>query len=202
MQTFLPYPNFVESAKCLDDKRLGKQRVECLQILNVLQMGPYQKKLTVPQNGPYGIWESCFITEYEKATARVNPQHPFGFIYRRTPWYNHPAVQMWKGFEYRLTCYGIIICEEWKERGFADTCFNKILDHQHRLYHKIKARYKIAAIDTISEQYKPYPTWFGNPEFHASHRSNLLRKSPEHYSQFGWTESHNLPYIWPTKLTH
>lgn len=33
MQTFLPLPSFRESAKCLDNKRLGKQRVECKQIL-------------------------------------------------------------------------------------------------------------------------------------------------------------------------
>lgn len=36
MQTFLPYPSFFKSAECLDDRRLGKQRVETLQILNVL----------------------------------------------------------------------------------------------------------------------------------------------------------------------
>jgi len=36
MQTFLPYSDFQKSAKCLDNKRLGKQRVECLQILNCL----------------------------------------------------------------------------------------------------------------------------------------------------------------------
>jgi hypothetical protein len=33
MQTFLPLPGFRASAKCLDNKRLGKQRVECKQIL-------------------------------------------------------------------------------------------------------------------------------------------------------------------------
>lgn len=33
MQTFLPYPDFRESAKVLDMKRLGKQRVEAYQIL-------------------------------------------------------------------------------------------------------------------------------------------------------------------------
>ncbi len=37
MQTFLPYANFEKSAACLDSKRLGKQRVEAMQILNVLQ---------------------------------------------------------------------------------------------------------------------------------------------------------------------
>ncbi|MBU0958344.1 MAG: hypothetical protein KKB31_00210 [Nanoarchaeota archaeon] len=36
MQTFLPYPNFEKSLKCLDNKRLGKQRVEAYQILNII----------------------------------------------------------------------------------------------------------------------------------------------------------------------
>jgi hypothetical protein len=36
MQTFLPYASFAETARCLDNKRLGKQRVEVLQILNAL----------------------------------------------------------------------------------------------------------------------------------------------------------------------
>ncbi|MEK6912520.1 MAG: pyrimidine dimer DNA glycosylase/endonuclease V [Nanoarchaeota archaeon] len=36
MQTFLPYPNFEKSIKTLDYRRLGKQRVEAFQILNVL----------------------------------------------------------------------------------------------------------------------------------------------------------------------
>lgn len=34
MQTFLPFPHFIKSLKTLDNKRLGKQRVECLQMLN------------------------------------------------------------------------------------------------------------------------------------------------------------------------
>lgn len=36
MQTFLPHPEFFESARCLDAKRLGKQRVETKQILIAL----------------------------------------------------------------------------------------------------------------------------------------------------------------------
>ena len=36
MQTFLPYANFEKSFQVLDMKRLGKQRVEAMQILNVL----------------------------------------------------------------------------------------------------------------------------------------------------------------------
>ena len=43
MQTFLPYPNFQQSFECLDYRRLGKQRVEAFQILNVL-LGRTQSK--------------------------------------------------------------------------------------------------------------------------------------------------------------
>ena len=36
MQTFLPYPDFVASARSLDYKRLGKQRVEAYQIIRAI----------------------------------------------------------------------------------------------------------------------------------------------------------------------
>ena len=36
MQTFLPLPDLVESANCLDDKRLGNQRREVIAILNAV----------------------------------------------------------------------------------------------------------------------------------------------------------------------
>jgi len=37
MQTFLPYQSFTKSLACLDNKRLGKQRVEAMQILTALE---------------------------------------------------------------------------------------------------------------------------------------------------------------------
>ena len=43
MQTFLPVADFVESARMLDYKRLGKQRVEGMQLLNAMQPD-YDKK--------------------------------------------------------------------------------------------------------------------------------------------------------------
>ena len=36
VNTFIPYPDFKKCAKVLDNKRLGKQRVEAKQILNIL----------------------------------------------------------------------------------------------------------------------------------------------------------------------
>lgn len=41
MQTFLPYPDFAATAAVLDPRRLGKQRVEVLQILRGLTMPGY-----------------------------------------------------------------------------------------------------------------------------------------------------------------
>ncbi|HEX6419125.1 MAG TPA: MSMEG_6728 family protein [Acidimicrobiales bacterium] len=41
MQTFLPYPDFDASARTLDDRRLGKQRVEALQVLRALTRPAY-----------------------------------------------------------------------------------------------------------------------------------------------------------------
>ncbi|SDU66122.1 MSMEG_6728 family protein [Gordonia westfalica] len=41
MQTFLPYPDFRRSAEALDPARLGKQRVETLQILRALELFDY-----------------------------------------------------------------------------------------------------------------------------------------------------------------
>lgn len=37
MQTFLPFPNYIRSIQSLDDKRLGKQRIESMQIINILE---------------------------------------------------------------------------------------------------------------------------------------------------------------------
>ncbi|MEQ4519530.1 MSMEG_6728 family protein [Pseudarthrobacter sp. B907] len=41
MQTFLPFPDFRQSAAALDDARLGKQRVEALQMLRALVIPEY-----------------------------------------------------------------------------------------------------------------------------------------------------------------
>lgn len=135
MQTFVPYDSFSDSAKCLDYRRLGKQRVETLQILNSL--------------------------------TQIN----YG-------WANHPATLMWKGHENGLCAYGLAICAEWIARGYKDTCFDKI-----------KA--------IIEPQEDDFPSWWGDQRVHGSHRANLLRKSPEYYGKYDWTESPDMPYYWP-----
>jgi hypothetical protein len=147
MQTFLPYNNFLDSARCLDYRRLGKQRVECKQILQALR---------VPVGGP----------------LRDKP----------SSWRNHPATRMWQGYEYSLCLYAIAICDEWRRRGYRDTLQQQFYD---------------AAAPLIDTTECARPAWLGDEAFHASHRSNLLRKLPEHYGAFGWTEPDNLEYVWP-----
>ncbi|MBA2625535.1 MAG: MSMEG_6728 family protein [Acidimicrobiia bacterium] len=44
MQTFLPYPDFEASARVLDTKRLGKQRVEVIQVVRALTVPSYAWK--------------------------------------------------------------------------------------------------------------------------------------------------------------
>lgn len=41
MQTFLPFPDFDDCAGVLDDRRLGKQRVEVLQVLRAITIPGY-----------------------------------------------------------------------------------------------------------------------------------------------------------------
>ncbi|MEU6807824.1 MSMEG_6728 family protein [Streptomyces sp. NPDC046831] len=61
MQTFLPYPGFAESALALDRRRLGKQRVEALQVL---------RGLTVPGYGWRRHPAVRMWTGYEEALVR------------------------------------------------------------------------------------------------------------------------------------
>lgn len=117
-------------------KRLGKQRVETLQILNTL----------------------------------TGKSHA---------WQNHPAVKMWRGHEQALIDYGIAICEEWRRRGYKDTCLEKI-----------------AAFRTQFPLSEKNPSWLGKRKFHQAYQSLLLRKLPDHYSMF-FTVSSDLEFVWP-----
>jgi hypothetical protein len=51
----------------------------------------------------------------------------------------------------------------------------------------------------LREPGKParYPPWMRDWSIMTSHRSNLLRKDADWYSQFGWLVKPNLPYKWP-----
>jgi len=169
MQTFLPYPNFSLSANVLDIKRLGKQRVESLQILKVLKQGQW----TCP-NCPGPV---THFNPYKTGYHCYNCEAPL----KKTAWYNHPAVQMWKGYESGLMIYLKEMWIRWTTLGYEDTCWEKALG--------IWGYNDLALL----------PDWIGNDRFHLSHQSNLLRKNHEHYSQYFVGVPDNLPYVWPSK---
>ena len=130
MQTFLPYESFTKSAQVLDWRRLGKQRVEGMQIIKAIE----------------------------------NPK-PQG-------WKNHPIVKMWTPYVPALKQYTNIIITEWIGRGYNNNM-------------------EFYDIDNVE-----YPDWLGDERFHSSHRSNLLRKDFDWYSQFKWIENSESPYVW------
>ncbi|MBM7503125.1 MSMEG_6728 family protein [Agromyces aurantiacus] len=145
MQTFLPFAEFDRSAAALDTVRLGKQRVETLQVM---------RALTIPDYG----------------------------------WRHHPVVRMWRGFRPALMAYQDAVCDEWERRGHVDTCRAKTLVDLDVDHHD-GAAYR--------DRDFTLPPWVGDDAFHRSHRSNLLRKDPEFYSDFAAEVPADLPYVWP-----
>lgn len=149
MQTFLPFPDFERSARSLDQRRLGRQRVEALQLLNAL---------TVPGHG----------------------------------WRHHPAAKMWKGYEEALVRYALTMCDVWGELGFADTVAETITGH-------LRERLGVTRVRSQAElrRDRQLPPWLGDDRFHRTHRSNLLRKDPEHYGEQFDDVPDDLEYVWP-----
>jgi hypothetical protein len=150
MQTFLPYADFERTARVLDLKRLGKQRVECIQVLRGL----------------------------------VRPDYG---------WRHHPAVRMWKGHEEALGRYSFTICGVWVERGFGDTCAATIgVDLREAGVGAVRSEQALHAAHAM-------PEWLGDPAFHRSHQSALVRKNPEHYRSFFPDVPDDLEYVWPVR---
>jgi hypothetical protein len=138
MQTFLPFPDFEKSARVLDRQRLGKQRVEAMQVYDALRGHNDSGKL----------------------------------IYA---WRNHPCTKMWLGYENALLVYRNAMLVEWERRG----------------YKNIKMQ-PVPVFGTVE-----FPPWFGNKQFHSSHRAALLLKNRNWYSQFNWRETPSYNYLWP-----
>lgn len=149
MQTFLPWPSFGGTADVLDDRRLGKQRVEVLQVLRALTVAGYG-------------------------------------------WRHHPVVAMWAGYEEALSCYGLAVCRAWTQAGRSDTCAASIRAQLEAATGSavVRSQDELAGAGEL-------PPWLGDPGFHRSHRSALLRKNPDHYRGFFPGVPSDLPYVWP-----
>jgi hypothetical protein len=110
-------------------------------------------------------------------------------------WKNHPAVKMWRGYEMDLYVYIQAMVKEWKSRGYNSTIGDK-------------ARATILRamdLEIVKGPSTP-PPWVRNmslfKDVASSHRTALLSKDYEWYSQFGWGEDpghrpDTYDYIWP-----
>lgn len=142
MQTFLPYPSFTQSAQALDYKRLGKQRVEAMQIIKAITG--------------------------EKTLK--------GKSYKG--WVKHPCSVMWKNYVPALKRYHNVMIDEWVYRGYENS-MKKYPDNE------------------VSDLVVDLPYWFGDKDFHKSHKANLLRKNYDFYLKPSWFfVSPKLPYVW------
>lgn len=69
MQTFLPYQSFTKSLTCLDNKRLGKQRVEAMQILHALEPGSQSRWRNHPAVKMWNGYEDSLKVYHDLAIA-------------------------------------------------------------------------------------------------------------------------------------
>lgn len=124
---------------------------------------------------PYpSFLKSAEVLDYRRlGKQRVEARQILNAIYNGGSWSSHPAVKMWTGYEAALILYSNIMIQEWIRRGYRNTM--EIFEH-----------------DVVT-----FPFWLGDDDFHASHRSNLLRKDISWYGQFRWSESSDLSYVWP-----
>ena len=101
MQTFLPVASFQESAKMLDYKRLGKQRVEGLQLLNAMKPDyPHKGWLKHPAKIMWEGYEDALkyyvnvmITEWKKRGYNNTMElydHPLEF--KLPPWLGNDKI--------------------------------------------------------------------------------------------------------------
>lgn len=141
VNTFLVDTDYVKSATKLDRARLGKQRVEAYQILNILTnlhilayifgIEKYTRKETkverdawialvvntFKQSGITGILITDKITYFSNKNKPVESGHFIsgtGFVF-------HPAVSMWIGYEESLKQYINAHIDVWILRGYKNT---------------------------------------------------------------------------------
>jgi hypothetical protein len=123
MQTFLPYADFDQSAKVLDRQRLGKQRVENLQIIKALLQPDYGW-----QNHPaVKMWQGHLIALLDYQTSIC--QEWVGRGYKDTCLDKSFAMLNDFGGEYRIV----------KPYWIGDEAFHR--SHQSNLVRKLPEYY-------------------------------------------------------------
>lgn len=118
MQTFLPYPDFEKSMRVLDYRRLGKQRVEAMQLLKAI-----------------------------RGEGRGWVNHPAAIMWRdyvpALKLYHDEAIKEWVRLGYKNTMKllkprkSTIVLPHW----FGDKAFHRA--HQSNLVRKLPEHYRV-----------------------------------------------------------
>lgn len=108
---------------------------------------------------------------------------------RKGGWSTHPACRMWQEHPGGLAAYSRALAIEMGRRKKEDGSPKwrpEVVQRWSTFWHKQAKRLNTQP-----------PPWLGDESLHLSHRSNLLRKMPEHYRQYWPDERDDLPYVWP-----
>lgn len=80
-------------------------------------------------------------------------------------WRHHPVVKLWEGHCDTLALYGLMMCSEWRRRG----------------YHEPNIAFFAVR---IPRRCIVPPAWLGDAHFHLDHQARLMRLAPKHYGRF------------------
>jgi hypothetical protein len=170
VQTFLPYPDFAATARVLDPRRLGKQRVEALQVFRSLVVPGYGWR----HHPAVKMWAGCeeALVRYglemcaawtalghaDTVAATLRDQHAATLL-------NQPAAALVN----EPAAAGAIARERRREP-------------------RTQAELMVAGA---------VPAWLGRDDVHRSHRSALVRKDPGYYGPLFPDADPEEPYVWP-----
>jgi len=200
MQVFVPLKDFKQIAKCLDYRRLGKERVEAKDIITLCMMSNSD--------------------EYRNSLFKYNKQA--AYIWKR---YNkHPIIEMWKYNVPALIEYYNTIVIEWKDRGYVNNLphiclmdFNPEypdwfgrddIHNSHKSKLLLKGEFDALVANISKAKGKRYHQW--QSAYKLPKRKNMLRFEhldlmykindgqpyTNHYKQFKWDVPMNLNYVW------
>ena len=174
VNTFLVHGDFRESAKRLDNRRLGKQRVEAYQILNLVEnirilsvqsgircMGDFQEFVREIKRWYHSLpyvyilsGQGEFLIEHikDKDEKKEDIKLDVGERVIKMGFCNHPIVEMWFGYEDALKEYIDCHIDEWIGRGYKNTM----------------KRYSVKGGEK--------PVWCEWRKFHDNHKGALINK--------------------------
>ena len=92
-------------------------------------------------------------------------------------------MDMWRGYETWLVCYGMACSLEWERRMSQEAELTRIF----RKY-----------LET-ADLSQPFPWWVGDATLRLAHRSNMIGIDPEYYLNLWPGMIEGLDLAWPTQ---